>query len=157
MNKRFLLGAVCVAAVFITDQLSKAAALAAATSLSNGIDVLPFMRLVLVRNDGVTFGMFGGVAPSWLLASVSAAVVLALLCWFWYAHSSLLQLSLGLMIGGAIGNIADRVRYGAVTDFLDFHFAGYHWPAFNLADTAIVVAVSLIIFESFSTNRQSEP
>ena len=65
------------------------------------------------------------------------------------AETRYFAISLGLIVGGAIGNVIDRMRYGAVADFLDFHAFGYHWPAFNVADCAIVVGVALILIEGF--------
>jgi signal peptidase II len=68
--------------------------------------------------------------------------------WLWRAESRLATVSLGLIIGGAIGNVIDRLHYGAVMDFLDFYIGGYHWPAFNVADSAITVGAVLFVSES---------
>lgn len=90
--------------------------------------------------------MLGG-APRWLLVSASLVIVGILLTWMWRSGRLLVASALGLIAGGAIGNIVDRVRFGAVTDFLDFHAGGYHWPAFNLADAAIVCGVALLLLD----------
>jgi len=137
-----LLGGLCAVAAFALDQGSKAVALDALTS---GVEVLPVLNLVLVRNHGVSFGMLGGLAPWWALALLSLVIVAALVVWLWRAHSGPLGVALGLVIGGALGNVLDRARHGGVIDFLHLHLGGYHWPAFNLADVAIVCGVGLVV------------
>ncbi len=67
--------------------------------------------------------------------------------WIWQARTKMMSLAFGLVLGGAIGNLSDRLRFGAVTDFLDFHIYGYHWYTFNIADCAIVIGVGLILLE----------
>jgi signal peptidase II len=107
-----------------------------------------------VFNRGVSFGMFGA-APHWmpwLLLGFAAAVAGGLGFWLMRARNRWLGAGLGLVIGGAIGNAIDRVRLGAVVDFLDVHAAGYHWPAFNVADSAITVGVLLLLFDSLKSN-----
>lgn len=144
-------GLVCIAVTLFLDQASKAVALSI-PGLRSGIEVLPVLNLVVVRNDGVSFGMLGGVAPWWTLTAVGAAIAAALSVWLSRAQSTVLAAALGLMIGGALGNIIDRVRHGAVTDFLDFHAAGYHWPAFNFADAAIFCGVGFLLLDSWRSN-----
>ena len=151
MNHR-MTGLVCIAAIILFDQSSIAVALSMSEP-RGGIEVLPMLNLVLFRNDGVSFGLLSGLAPWWALTALGVLISLVLGIWFWRAQSRLLAVALGLMIGGALGNIFDRVRYGAVTDFLDFHFAGYHWPAFNFADTAIFFGVVLVLFDSCRKTR----
>ena len=80
---------------------------------------------------------------------IFAMVLSAALCvWMWHADKLLLGIALGLVVGGAIGNVVDRILHGAVVDFVDFHVAGYHWPAFNVADSAITLGVVILIFDS---------
>lgn len=131
-------------AAFLTDQATKAAALAAAPDLAQGVEVLPFFNLVLAHNRGVTFGLLATDDPAgrWLLILLTGAVTAGLLVWLVRVQSRLQAAALGLVIGGALGNLVDRLRHGAVTDFLDFHVQGYHWPAFNLADSGIVLGCS---------------
>lgn len=150
-----LLGLISIVAVLVIDQSSKTIALAA-PALESGIELLPILNVVLVRNEGISFGLFGGFVPWWLLAAFGAAIVMALMVWLWRAHHMLLQFALGLIIGGALGNIVDRLRYGAVTDFLDFHVAGYHWPAFNFADAAIFCGVGVLLFDSFASSARTD-
>jgi len=148
-------GFVCIPLVLLLDQGSKAVALSM-PELGNGIEVLPVLNLVVVRNDGVSFGILGGVAPWWTLTAVGAAITAMLSVWLWRAQSTLLATALGLMIGGALGNIIDRIRHGAVTDFLDFHAAGYHWPAFNFADAAIFCGVGFLLLDNWRSNPTTD-
>lgn len=137
-------GLTFAAAALVVDQGSKVVALNS-SALERGIELLPVLRLVLVRNEGVAFGMLGGVVPWWALTALALAVMAVLVRWLWRTSSRLLGAALGLVVGGAIGNVIDRLRHGAVTDFLDAHVAGYHWPAFNLADVAVVCGVALML------------
>jgi len=145
VSSRFI-GLVCAAAAFALDQSTKALALSS-TALVQGVEVLPVLNLVLVRNKGVSFGMLSGVAPWWALAALGVTIVAILTAWLWRAKGRVLSVALGLVIGGALSNILDRARHGAVTDFLDFHLAAYHWPAFNLADVAVVAGTALLLLD----------
>lgn len=108
--------------------------------------VLPFFNLVEVWNPGISFGMFRNLAyGQWILSVVSAVITLVMLGWLWRAHSPWIASALSLIIGGAIGNLIDRVRFGAVADYLDFHAFDYHWPAFNVTDMAICVGVFFLV------------
>jgi len=130
------------------DQASKAWALDALwPPYSEGIALLPVLNLRLGFNTGVTFGMFAESAAGavWLLVGIKLAVVASLLHWLWRAASRIEAVAIGLIIGGAVGNILDRLRIGAVTDFIDAHYGGWHWPTFNMADVAIVCGVTLLV------------
>lgn len=132
----------------MVDQAAKAWALSALwPPYSDGIAVLPVLNLRLGFNTGVTFGLFRESAADavWLLVFVKLTVVAMLFWWLWRATSRAEALGAGLVIGGAAGNIIDRVARGAVTDFIDAHYGGWHWPTFNLADVAIVVGVGLLL------------
>ena len=115
------------------------------------IPVTDFFNFVLGLNRGVSFGMLNMQSPMgrWILAGLALAITLALLVWMWRANKTLVVVGLGLIVGGAIGNVVDRVLVGAVVDFLDFHWAGYHWPAFNVADIAITSGAAALIWDSF--------
>lgn len=120
-------------------------------------DVLPFLNLVMVWNDGVSFGMLqdlGDNAPI-ILSGFALVIALGMFIWIWFVDNALMAYGLSLVVAGAIGNILDRVRFGAVIDFLDFHAFGYHWPAFNIADSAISIGVILIVIETFLYNRDT--
>lgn len=123
------------------------------------IEVLPFFNLVTVWNYGISFGLFnnGSAGASIVFVALALAIVAALCFWLRTADHPLVGIALGLVIGGAVGNVVDRVRYGAVFDFLDFHAFGWHWPAFNVADSAITVGVVLLCFDAlFLTQRSAK-
>lgn len=127
-------------AVVAVDQLSKGVV---RESIERGetVQVLPFLDLANTRNRGVAFGLAGDVSP--LLIGLAIGGLLALLCFLALRRDAdpLVWLPAGLLVGGAMGNLADRVRDGAVTDFIDFPA----WPTFNLADVAIVAGVLLLV------------
>ncbi|MBC7136816.1 MAG: signal peptidase II, partial [Oceanibaculum nanhaiense] len=92
----------------------------------------------------------------WILSLVAIIIAAGLFVWLRRARNPLLAVALGLVIGGALGNVIDRVRFGAVVDFLDFHISGYHWPAFNIADAAISLGVVMILYhELFLASGQA--
>lgn len=143
-----LTGFFILIAVVALDQWSKAALIAQEGALPR--DLLPFFRLVLVRNHGISFGLLGQM-PTWLrplLTVFTSCIALGLLVWLARTREKPVALTLGLVIGGALGNIIDRLRMGGVTDFLDFHVGQYHWPAFNLADSAVCMGVVILVLMS---------
>jgi signal peptidase II len=155
-RRLFTLGLALALAVIVLDQLTKWYILAVVMAPPRVIEVTPFFNLVLTWNRGVSFGMFGGEdgAGAWLLSLVAIAIVVGLGVWLRRADRPSLAVALGLVIGGALGNVIDRVRLGAVADFLDFHVAGYHWPAFNLADSAITVGVVALVVPTLFGGRK---
>lgn len=141
------------AAVIVLDQLTKAWILAVMDP-PREIEVTPFFNLVLAWNRGVSFSLFHSEADyaPYVLSAVALVVVAGLLWWLRRAERLLPSLAIGLVVGGAIGNVIDRLRFGAVVDFLDFHAAGWHWPAFNVADSAITLGVAgLVVDGLFAT------
>ena len=121
------------------------------------IEILPFLHLVMAWNRGVSFGIFNNDGP-WnaLLLSILALVISAcLIYWMRKADGLWMKLSLGLIVGGALGNVIDRVRFGAVADFVFFHVGSFEWPAFNLADSAISVGAVLLLAQSLFGGRVS--
>jgi signal peptidase II len=148
---------VVLAAILAVDQASKAAVLAAYSPVSWPVEVTPFFNLVLVWNRGVSFGLFGGndgELQRWLLVGLALAVAAVLLVWLARGVADAWQRwSFRLIAAGAIGNAADRVVHGAVVDFLDFHYAGWHWPAFNVADSAVVVGAVLLVADGLRSKR----
>ena len=148
-----LYGLVAAGLVFAADQASKLWVLAAHASLP--VEVLPFFNIVLVWNRGVSFGMFGAAGPL-VLAAVAGAVAVVLVVWMLRSDRRFEAFALGAVAGGAAGNILDRLTRGAVVDFLDFHVAGWHWYAFNLADSAIAVGVAMLLFDAlFGRGRRT--
>lgn len=119
------------------------------------VEVTSFFDLVLVWNRGVSYGWFtqSDDQGRWLLIGVSLVVVAAMVVWLAKSRRHLANLALGLIIGGALGNVIDRVVHGAVADFFSFHAFGYSWYVFNLADVAIVVGVALLILDSWREGR----
>lgn len=141
--------------VVLADQVSKHWVLGVFDRAPGQIVVTGFFNLVLVSNRGVSFGLANNHGPfNALLFTVLAAVIVAgLLGWLWRAAGTLLPPAIGLVIGGAIGNVIDRLTRGGVVDFLDFHVGEWHWFAFNVADAAICVGVALMITDSLLDRR----
>lgn len=111
------------------------------------IEILPFFNIVMVWNEGVSFGMLPGFGP-WLLVGLSAVITIWFIIWLFMTNDLVQKLAIAMVIGGAIGNAVDRLRFGAVVDFLDFHAFGYHYPAFNLADSCIVLGVLILMIHA---------
>jgi signal peptidase II len=111
------------------------------------IEILPFFNLTLGFNTGVSFGMFRDLFEEQplLLAGITVVIAAGFLVWAVRTTKRIETFALGLIAGGAVGNVVDRVRHGAVTDFLDFHVGDWHWPAFNMADVMITIGVVLLI------------
>ena len=153
----FGLGVAAALVVIVLDQLSKWWILDIVMRPPRAIEITPFFNLVLVWNRGVSFGLFNepGGWNAIVLPVLALAIVALLLIWLARSDNRLTGLSLGLIIGGAIGNVIDRVRFGAVIDFLDVHAAGWHWPAFNVADSAITVGAALLIADALFSGAKS--
>ena len=151
-------GVLVACAVLALDQATKWLILTQVMRPPRVIDVTPFFNLVLGWNRGVSFGLFHSESPTnaIVLTGIALAIVMGLLVWLWRTDQRWTALSVGLIVGGALGNVMDRVRFGAVVDFLDFHVAGYHWPAFNVADAAIVTGAGMLILESLLQGPQKE-
>lgn len=137
--------------VVIADQATKLWALATVFDPPRRIQVLPFLDFVPVWNRGVSFGLLSSSSPwtPWALSGFAVLVCLFMAGWLARAQSWPLILGLGAVIGGAVGNVIDRVLYGAVVDFIDVHYGGWHWPAFNIADSAITLGVGLLLLDAF--------
>ncbi len=146
------LGLAAAAAVLLADQVSKV--LLVGLLQENGfqpLEITSFFRLVMVRNTGIGFGLLAGghELMRWLLVAFAGVAALALTLWMMRPGTGRLQgAALGLVVGGALGNATDRVLHGAVADFFEFHIAGWSWPAFNLADSAIVVGVAMLLVDA---------
>ena len=134
---------------FLVDQATKTWILERAMTSPDPKSITPFLNLVLGWNKGISFGMLGGHdLPPWTLALLSGGVAAGLSIWMLRTHDRLVATGLALIIGGALGNALDRIRHGAVADFLDFHLTYWHWPAFNLADVGIVCGGTLLLTHS---------
>jgi len=138
--------------VIVLDQASKFL-IAAVFHLGESLKLTSFFDLVFVFNRGAAFSFLSD-AGGWqrwffiVLALVISAWIVVMLTQ--HAHEKLLSAALALVLGGALGNVIDRLLHGAVVDFLYFHIASYYWPAFNLADSAITLGVALMLWQQFT-------
>jgi signal peptidase II len=155
---RYGIGVAVVAALI--DQASKLWLLFVFDLPARGrVEVLPFLDFVFTKNTGISYGLFQGQSAlwQWTLLGIKAAAVVLLLVWLARAGTRLAALSLGLIVGGAIGNAIDRLAYGFVADFALFHIDTAHWRfywyVFNLADVAIVAGVVGLLYESVFSGR----
>ena len=146
------------ALVVVLDQLSKFA-VTRALAYGSGIEVTPFFNLVLVHNKGAAFSFLSS-ASGW---QREFFIVIAVVASIWVVHllrrhprETLFCCALSLILGGAVGNVIDRAWLGAVVDFLDFHAAGYHWPAFNVADSAITCGAALLVWDGLRPKGEAQ-
>ena len=147
-----------IAAAVVADQLTKTAALSL-LSQGTAVPVLPGFNLSLGFNTGASFGMMGGfmAGKPLLMAALTGALTFAFAVMAFRAQHALERAGFALVVGGALGNIIDRLRQGAVTDFLDFYWRDWHWPTFNVADIAITLGTVLILAASLPLRRRKEP
>lgn len=143
-----MLGLVMILTALAVDQISKAIVVANSLALESGITVFAGFSLVFRRNDGVSFGLLDGL-PWWALTTLAFGIIVFLAVVLFRSTNSWETLAYGMIIGGALGNVIDRIRFGAVTDFLDFYIGRSHWPSFNVADIAVVSGAALLILHSF--------
>jgi signal peptidase II len=132
-------------AVLILDQLTKQWIRSAFIYGESQPVIEGFFNLVYVRNDGAAWNLLSGHSIILILVSVAVLVLLLIYRRSFLQEQFLHKILLGLMVGGIVGNLIDRIRFGWVTDFLDFHIGTHHWPSFNVADSAICIAVGLYI------------
>ncbi len=136
--------------VFLADRLTKTL-IEAGMMLHESRPVIPgFFHIVYAKNQGIAFGLFAespSASKTFILVFLSAVALAGVAVLLWTADHSAMKMSAGLalILGGALGNLFDRVQHGSVVDFLDFFIQGYHWPAFNLADSAIVIGGALLL------------
>lgn len=144
-------GLVVALVVIAADQASKAWILGFFADRAGEpvATVTPFFNLVLTGNRGMSFGLFNTNAAmnTAVFTVLAVAIVIALLVWLRRANNPMIRLALGMIIGGAIGNVIDRLMRGAVVDFLDFHLGSWHWYAFNVADAAICLGVVALLLD----------
>ncbi|UTW46480.1 lipoprotein signal peptidase [bacterium SCSIO 12696] len=145
--------------VIVLDQFTKCWAVADLQRY-HPVEVTSFFNLTLAYNPGAAFSLFAdaGGWQRWFLASLSGAVSVALVIWIAKLSRTerLLAIALGLVLGGAVGNLYDRVVLGQVVDFLDFHWQGRHFPAFNIADSAISIGAVLLVWETLFGHRNND-
>jgi signal peptidase II len=148
IHKRYFVISIVIALItLILDQLSKYWLLehvGFAAQPYMQIEITSFFNLVLVWNHGISFGMLSGAKIPLALIIMSLVIVGFLLNWLRKADDKMTITGIGLVVGGAFGNIIDRIRFGAVADFFDVHALNYHWPAFNIADSTIFIGVVIL-------------
>ncbi|MES2913490.1 MAG: signal peptidase II [Pseudomonadota bacterium] len=148
-----------IAAALALDQLTKWLMVAVVMQPPRLIPVVPGFNLTLGYNEGASFGMLSGWMAGRPLAMVAltAVLTLAFAIMAFRARHPLERAGLALIVGGALGNITDRLRQGAVTDFLDLYWRDWHWPTFNGADIAITLGALSVLFAALPTRRRKEP
>ena len=143
--------AIISALVIVADIITKEIIISS-VSLYERISVLPFLNIVHVQNKGAAFGVFAGLGNKYFIGIAIIAIIF-IVVYLMKAPKGLETYALSLVLGGATGNFIDRVRIGKVTDFIDVFVNDWHWPAFNIADSALTVGISLFILSSFMTGR----
>ncbi len=145
--------------VLIVDQASKLV-VDSSMQLFESISLFQFFNLTYVRNTGAAFSFLSqaGGWQRWFFAALAILMSTIIVIWLirLKRHETLMAAALSLVLGGAIGNLIDRVAYGYVIDFLDVYYQDWHWPAFNIADSAICIGVGLMLIDNFRSGRQCD-
>ncbi len=153
-NKWFSLSAL----IIIVDQITKYAA-SSMLLMHEPVAVLPFFNFTLMHNTGAAFSFLAdqGGWQRWFFAVLALVVSIVLAVWLYRlkTHEKWLAMALSLVLGGAIGNLIDRVYYGYVIDFIDVYYNAWHWPAFNIADSAISVGAVMLVIDAFRNKEKS--
>jgi signal peptidase II len=143
--------------VLVLDQASKLA-IDSSMRLYESIPLLPFFNLTYVHNTGAAFSLLSeaGGWQRWLFAGLAIVMSGVISVWIWRlkAHETLMAIALSMVLGGAIGNLIDRIAYGYVIDFLDAYYQAWHWPAFNIADSAICIGVAIMVLDGVGGERR---
>lgn len=151
------LGLTVAAVTLLIDQVHKWWMLDVYDIAAKGrVTVTPFLDLVFVKNTGISYSLFDQSSQAWQWTLAAFSVVASFALWVWLSktiNTRLMAVSLGLIIGGALGNGIDRVRLGGVADFFSLHAFGFYWYVFNIADVAIVAGVAGLLYDSFVASR----
>ncbi len=153
---RVRLGAAVALVVLLADQATKFCMLyVIQLPVLGQVRLLPVLNLTMVWNRGVTFGLLNGVggASNLILAAIALVVVAVLAWWLYRAETKLVATALGAIAGGAVGNVIDRLRFGAVVDFIHAHVGDWSWYVFNVADAAIVCGVAALVIDGLLPRR----
>jgi signal peptidase II len=145
------------AAVIVLDLATKAW-VASALSIGDVVRVAPFFNLILTHNTGAAFSFLAGAGgwQRWFFTAITIAISIAIVVMLRRRQDEIpLAPALALVLGGALGNLWDRLTLGHVVDFVQLHAAGYYWPAFNVADSAITIGVAILIWDSLRTGGQA--
>jgi signal peptidase II len=152
-----MLGVALAAGVVLLDLWTKALA-SEHLALYQPREVFSWLNMTLAHNRGAAFSLLAGAGgwQRWFFTGLAVVVTVALLSWLWRLERGRwgIALALGLVMGGAIGNVVDRLRWGYVVDFIDVHYAGWHWPAFNVADSAIFCGIILLLLDAVRDMRR---
>ena len=151
------LGYITAIIIIIADQSSKWWIFEKIMQPPRIINVNEYFNLVLTWNNGISFGLFNNdnEINALIISLIAAVIIIFLMRLLSKSKSRKLSIGLGMIIGGAIGNVIDRSIYGAVMDFLDVHINVYHWPAFNIADSGITVGALILVFDSLFSQRKN--
>jgi signal peptidase II len=143
--------------VLLLDQVTKLAILEWVQPPPAGVSITGFLAIVLVWNRGMSFGLFNTGEPlvPWILGALAVAVAIGLVWWLAKAQRWLVIVGVSLVLGGAVGNLIDRLLYGAVVDFVLLHAGDWRFPAFNVADSAITLGVIALLWDSLFTGQES--
>ena len=158
MSSPIRLGLIVALVSILIDQASKWWILVEVMNPPKVIPVTSNFNFVLTWNRGVSFGLFNneGNFGAWFFSILAIIIVGILLIWLRKAETKVQSISLGFIIGGAIGNVIDRVNHLAVLDFIDFHLGGSHWPAFNAADSFITLGAAVLIVDSLFSRQKND-
>ena len=161
LTKKYFIFLIQFPIILILDQWTKYL-IVSNFKLGESINIIDyFFNLTYVRNRGAAFGMLSNLSPNFrdplfIFIPIIVLIIIGIIFIRIKPHQVLIAVSLTLIMGGAIGNLIDRLKYGYVVDFLDFHWkATYHWPAFNVADSCIVIGVGFMFIESLLEGKQS--
>ena len=142
--KRIIYVLLIVATVIALDQITKYMIITSFNAYDS-IEIFPFLNIVSVRNTGAAFGMFRGLGSSFFIViSIAAIIFIGTLI----MRNVYNVIGLSLILGGAVGNLIDRLIYGKVVDFIDFSVGNFHWPAFNVADSSLTIGIGIILITS---------
>jgi signal peptidase II len=160
------LGLIIAVLIIIADQISKylildrlfvAGEICKGYTRNPPIVLTDFLNFILVCNKGISFGVLNRDSAflPWIFSALSIVIVIVLLIWLWRSRLRFPAIAIGLVIGGALGNVIDRVRFGGVVDFVNFHIGSWNFAIFNVADAAISIGVVLLLADSLFTRRES--
>ncbi|MCE3255195.1 MAG: lspA [Rickettsiaceae bacterium] len=159
-KKLFLLGLATAAIVAAIDLYSKKLVFAFLDDMNPEhpeLAITDFFNLVKVWNKGISFGMLNHIENGkYIILAINLSILAVLLVWLYRNKITYLTWAISLIIGGAMGNIIDRICNHAVADFLDFYIGNYHWPAFNLADSAVFLGVTLLLLENYFVKKDEK-
>jgi signal peptidase II len=159
MSARSSIGYLVALAIFLVDQAVKFAVTGpmALNRLGDQLVLLPIFNFTYTENQGISLGLLNATNPigRWMLVAMTSVIAIAVAVWIWREKSRVDQAALGLILGGALGNILDRVRFGYVVDFADLHFGEWRpFLVFNVGDAAISIGVVILLLHAFLARKE---